>query len=91
MDRVVEFIKSNYCSFSREGLRYAIEKMDPDLRQSLLKYSVDSNSKLKRARKRAMKNKTNGNTSSQIKTLKSVAQTKRRTSPRLSSSKKRKK
>jgi len=35
---VVGFIQENYNSFSREGLRYAIEKMNEDLRQKLLKY-----------------------------------------------------
>jgi len=43
LDLVVNFIKANYDCFSREGLRYAIEKMKPQLRQKLLKYD---NSKL---------------------------------------------
>lgn len=34
--RVVRFIKSRYADFSREGLRYAIEKMPPRLRRELL-------------------------------------------------------
>lgn len=37
-DLVVDFIKQNYKQFTREGLRYAIEKMDPHLKQQLLKY-----------------------------------------------------
>eukprot|EP01103_Thecamoeba_quadrilineata_P017686 TRINITY_DN6388_c0_g1_i1.p1 TRINITY_DN6388_c0_g1~~TRINITY_DN6388_c0_g1_i1.p1 ORF type:complete len:250 (+),score=49.04 TRINITY_DN6388_c0_g1_i1:52-801(+) len=37
-EEVVKFIKNNYSKFSREGLRYAIEKMDGDLRNRLLKY-----------------------------------------------------
>lgn len=36
--RVVAFIKDRYASFSREGLRYAIEKMPPPLRAELLAY-----------------------------------------------------
>lgn len=39
LDLVVEFIKANYNYFSREGLRYAIEKMKPQLRQKLLNYN----------------------------------------------------
>jgi hypothetical protein len=35
---VVDFIKENYSKFSREGLRYAIEKMDSDLRRELMDY-----------------------------------------------------
>lgn len=35
---VVAFIKSNYSAFSREGLRYAIEKMDGPLRSELLAF-----------------------------------------------------
>lgn len=35
---VVEFIKAHYDSFSREGLRYAIEKMERPLQQELLRY-----------------------------------------------------
>ncbi len=38
LDLVVNFIKANYRYFSREGLRYAIEKMKPQLRQELLNY-----------------------------------------------------
>lgn len=34
---VLEFIKKNYKYFSREGLRYAIEKMDSGLRNKILK------------------------------------------------------
>jgi len=44
-DEVVHFIKSNYDSFSREGLRYAIEKMDKDLRSSLLVYGKQKEKK----------------------------------------------
>eukprot|EP00792_Barthelona_sp_PAP020_P012508 TRINITY_DN7204_c0_g1_i1.p1 TRINITY_DN7204_c0_g1~~TRINITY_DN7204_c0_g1_i1.p1 ORF type:complete len:257 (+),score=67.47 TRINITY_DN7204_c0_g1_i1:33-773(+) len=36
---VVNFIKENFVSFSREGLRYAIEKMDPELKSELMKFS----------------------------------------------------
>jgi 3-methyladenine DNA glycosylase AlkD len=39
---VIEFIKENYNLFSREGLRYAIEKMDTGLRKELLSYGKDS-------------------------------------------------
>jgi len=45
LDEVVDFIKTNYKSFSREGLRYAIEKMDADLRQSLLDYGKTNQKK----------------------------------------------
>lgn len=38
LDRVVEFIQNNYNNFSREWLRYAIEKMDHKLRKNLLEY-----------------------------------------------------
>ncbi|MBF0433293.1 MAG: DNA alkylation repair protein [Fibrobacteria bacterium] len=37
--RVVTFIKKHYSKFSREGLRYAIEKMEPQLRKDLLAYN----------------------------------------------------
>lgn len=39
---VVDFIKVHYRDFSREGLRYAIEKMDPPLRQELLRFEPSS-------------------------------------------------
>jgi 3-methyladenine DNA glycosylase AlkD len=39
---VIDFIKENYNLFSREGLRYAIEKMDTGLRKELLSYGKDS-------------------------------------------------
>lgn len=35
---VVQFIKDNYTYFSREGLRYAIEKMDSSLKKELMTY-----------------------------------------------------
>lgn len=35
---VVDFITERYHLFTREGLRYAIEKMDSGLQQTLLKY-----------------------------------------------------
>ena len=38
LDLVQQFIKDNYTYFSREGLRYAIEKMDEDDRDELLSY-----------------------------------------------------
>ena len=44
LEAVVEFIKKNYGQFSREGLRYAIEKMSPSLKKKLLNYSVDDDS-----------------------------------------------
>lgn len=44
LERVIEFIKENYESFSREGLRYAIEKMDSKTRLNLLNYKKDGNS-----------------------------------------------
>jgi 3-methyladenine DNA glycosylase AlkD len=39
---VVNFITGHYTYFSREGLRYAIEKMDRPLQQRLLKYDHHS-------------------------------------------------
>ncbi|KAG2389640.1 hypothetical protein C9374_014200 [Naegleria lovaniensis] len=39
LDAVTMFIKRNYSNFSREGLRYAIEKMDSKLKSKLLAYS----------------------------------------------------
>jgi hypothetical protein len=42
LDLVVNFIKKYYESFSREGLRYAIEKMAPELRKTLLSYQIKS-------------------------------------------------
>ncbi|MBU0758679.1 MAG: DNA alkylation repair protein [Nanoarchaeota archaeon] len=39
LDLVVNFIKKNYSYFSREGLRYAIEKMEPGLRKELMEYN----------------------------------------------------
>jgi hypothetical protein len=38
---VVDFIKKNYRHFSREGLRYAIEKMDNKLKKQLMDYDPD--------------------------------------------------
>lgn len=38
LDLVVEFIKKNYKRFSREGLRYAIEKMNPERKKELMGY-----------------------------------------------------
>ena len=35
---MVNFIKDNYHHFSREGLRYAIEKMESEMKKSLLGY-----------------------------------------------------
>jgi hypothetical protein len=52
-DNVVEFIKDNYDHFSREGLRYAIEKMPDDLKTELLYYN-----KVKPASKKAGTKKT---------------------------------
>lgn len=42
---VISFIKQNYESFTREGLRYAIEKMPKELRTELLGYQKPSRSK----------------------------------------------
>ncbi len=36
LDLVLLFIKKNYEFFSREGLRYAIEKMKPEMRKAIL-------------------------------------------------------
>ncbi|KAL0485332.1 hypothetical protein AKO1_002909 [Acrasis kona] len=36
---VIEFLKKHYHHFSREGLRYAIEKMDSETKSNLMKYS----------------------------------------------------
>jgi 3-methyladenine DNA glycosylase AlkD len=44
-DAVVEFIKEHYTEFTREGLRYAIEKMNKSLRQDLLNYGKADSSK----------------------------------------------
>ena len=41
-DVVIDFIRENYRQFSREGLRYAIEKMDEGLRKELLSYGKES-------------------------------------------------
>ena len=41
---VVDFIKGHYHHFSREGLRYAIEKMDDGMKQELMRYDVDTDS-----------------------------------------------
>jgi len=38
LSRVIDFIKRNYDYFSREGLRYAIEKMNPKKRKELMNY-----------------------------------------------------
>ncbi|MDD2716900.1 MAG: DNA alkylation repair protein [Candidatus Wallbacteria bacterium] len=40
LDLTIKFIKANYRHFSREGLRYAIEKMEPDLRQEMLAFKL---------------------------------------------------
>lgn len=53
LELVVTFIQDNYHLFSREGLRYAIEKMDNTLKQKLLKYDNSSKS-IKKTRKRKM-------------------------------------
>lgn len=37
LELVLKFIKENYKYFSREGLRYASEKMEPKLRENVLK------------------------------------------------------
>jgi 3-methyladenine DNA glycosylase AlkD len=42
LDLTTQFIKDHYKYFSREGLRYAIEKMDGNLRNKLLKYNKRS-------------------------------------------------
>ena len=42
---VINFIENNYKYFSREGLRYAVEKMDNQIKQRLLKYNKDNNIK----------------------------------------------
>jgi len=39
LDRVVAFIKDNYDKFSREGLRYAVEKMPQLLKKELMDYN----------------------------------------------------
>ena len=38
LNLVIKFIKKNYNHISREGLRYSIEKMNPELRKELLNY-----------------------------------------------------
>lgn len=38
---VIAFIKKHYSLFTREGLRYAIEKMKPNMRKELLEYSTE--------------------------------------------------
>jgi len=52
LDRVVAFIKTNYDKFSREGLRYAIEKMTSTLRKELLDFNKSTPPK---SRKRSLK------------------------------------
>lgn len=42
-DIVVRFIKNHYNEFTREGLRYAIEKMNKPLQKQLLKYDKNKN------------------------------------------------
>ena len=41
-DVVVDFIKEHHEEFSREGLRYAVEKMDKPLRDELMNYDVEN-------------------------------------------------
>lgn len=36
--RAIKFIEDNYDSYTREGLRYAIEKLDEKERKRLLNY-----------------------------------------------------
>ncbi len=43
---MVAFIKQNYASFSREGLRYAIEKMKDPLRKQLMNYEVGASKRV---------------------------------------------
>ncbi|EFC36046.1 predicted protein [Naegleria gruberi] len=38
LDLVTDFIKENYSHFSREGLRYAVEKMSKDDKEELMSY-----------------------------------------------------
>jgi 3-methyladenine DNA glycosylase AlkD len=45
--RVVRFITDNYNDFTREGLRYAIEKMDKTLQQTLLKWDPTKKTPIK--------------------------------------------
>jgi len=52
---VIKFIEDHYDHFSREGLRYAIEKMDGSTRQSLLNYN---GGKKRKVRETADKKKT---------------------------------
>ena len=49
LNLVISFIKKNYAHFSREGLRYAIEKMDAENKQKMLKYDAN---KMNKSRKR---------------------------------------
>lgn len=44
--KVVDFITERYHFFSREGLRYAIEKMDKPLQGKLLQYDATKSSKI---------------------------------------------
>lgn len=37
-ERAIKFIEDNYDLYSREGLRYAIEKLDMEERNRLLNY-----------------------------------------------------
>lgn len=41
--RAIKFIEDNYDSYSREGLRYAIEKLDEKERKRLLYYKKNLN------------------------------------------------
>ncbi|ETO30882.1 hypothetical protein RFI_06237 [Reticulomyxa filosa] len=54
-NRVVAFIKENYAKFSREGLRYAIEKMPGNIRKELMDYEKPTKTK---SRKRNLKTAT---------------------------------
>lgn len=48
----MKFIKENYNHFSREGLRYAIEKMEVRLKNQLLGFGSSNEQQLKKKRGR---------------------------------------
>eukprot|EP01084_Bolivina_argentea_P172706 299143_1 len=55
LNLVIKFIKKYYNYFSREALRYAIEKMDNNLKQTLLKYNTTNDKiSVKKSNKRVL-------------------------------------
>lgn len=82
--RVVNFITSNYPSFSREGLRYAIEKMDEPLKNQLLRYDPHSPSvvKVTASTSKSKSASSPSNASSSTKSSKKTSSTSTKTAPK---------